>query len=112
MDDRSRPGESEMNIQEYGGDDAPLSREQDQAIGDRTDGGYTGGTDFGTGAAEAAASGGATAERQQAYNEGYEDTTANAGVNEFGTWSDTGVGTDLTDTMENPDPRSGMVKGG
>lgn len=121
MKDPIEPGDVELEIEDYGGDQSYTDREEARqaerqrdphAYGDRTDGGSTGGTDFGTGAAEAADRGGDTEERQQAYNEGYEDTSANAGVGEFGEWDNSGVGTDLTETMRNTDVRSGMVKGG
>lgn len=117
MSNKDQPGMSELNIEGYGGDDPDLkvpdqattgNKRESTAYGDRTDGGFTGGSDFGTGAAEAAGRGGDTDSRQQAYNEGYEDTTANAGAGElgggeqFGEWGDSGVGTDLTSRMELP----------
>ncbi len=122
MANKEQPGMTELTeIEDYGGDE----RERDtsskegsgvkdpHAYGDRTDGGNTTGTDFGTGAAEAAGRGGDTDARQKAYNEGYEDTSANAGKGEFfGEWEDSGVGTDLTEEMEDTDVRTGLVKGG
>ena len=123
MANDEKPGMRELDIEGYGGDDInPGSiassgqgagmRSKD-AYGDRSDGGMTGGTDFGTGAAEAAGRGGDTDTRQEAYNAGFEDTTANASKAEmFGEWEDTGVGTDLTEEMEYTDAKSGLVKGG
>lgn len=112
MANKDQPGMTELNIEGYGGDDPNAgipdtastgNRKEPTAYGDRTDGGYTGGTDSGTGAAEAAGRGGDIEARKQAYNEGYEDTTANAGQGEqFGEWEDSGVGTDLTSRMEIP----------
>jgi len=121
MGDKEQPGMTELTgIEGYGGDDRESSASQEGsgmndpgAYGDRTDGGSTTGTDFGTGAAEAAGRGGDTETRQKAYNEAYEDTSANAGKGEFfGEWEDSGVGTDLTEEMEDTDLRSGLVKGG
>lgn len=122
MVDKEQPGMTELTgIEDYGENDQEPSltakegsgMNKPDAYGDRTDGGITGGTDFGTGAAEAAGRGGDTDDRQRAYNESYEDTTANAGKGEmFGEWENSGVGTDLTQEMEGTDVRSGLVKGG
>src|SRR5689334_545148 len=88
MANKEQPGLTELSdVEDYGGDEREIgvspkegSGMRDQhAYGDRADGGSTTGTDFGTGAAEAAGRGGDTDARQKAYNEGYEDTSANAG---------------------------------
>ena len=122
MVDKEQPGMTELTgIEDYRENDREPSLTAKEgsamnnrdAYGDRTDAGTTGGTDFGTGAAEAAGRGGDTDDRQQAYNQSYEDTTANASKGEmFGEWENSGVGTDLTQEMDNTDVRSGLVKGG